>query len=324
MRKIITIIKENYNINDIIDIKQMNNGIGSNSFYINSDKGEFIFKDIEENHMNYPENEGYILEELSKYNIPVSKLVKTNENNYLLNLDNKKYHLQNFIQGKIYSHNTSPEWLLYDSAEMLGKIVQAMSSLRRLPEGIGKGFFQYVNPDNALKSHNDTLKSAYDNNDMDVVYNIKEKIKLIEKWKDIKLDLDKMTCCNTHGDYSVNQILCSDNKINAVIDFTSACVHPIAWEVFRSYSLADSLCGDGSINIEHLKQYIDKFSKYYCLNKYDIEIMPYIYFYQIVVSDYYSDYYSSKYKNKHILLENANMAYKQCKWLDKNIEKVKL
>lgn len=321
---LISIIKNNYGISEIFEFNQMTNGIGSNSFYLNTEKGMYIFKDIEKNHMNYPENEGYILEELNKYNICVPKLVKTNTDEYIINKEDKIYHLQTFIDGSIYTHNTAPEWLLYDSAEMLGKIVHAMSNLRKLPEGIGKGFFQYVTPDNAIKSHNNTLKVAYDNNDMEVVKNIEEKITMIERWSKYTFELEKMTCGNTHGDYSINQILCKENKINAVIDFTSACIHPIAWEVFRSYSLADSKCRDGSINVDNLKKYIDKFSKDFLLNNYDLEIMPYIYFYQTLVSDYYADYYSSQYTNKHILLENANMAYNQCNWLDKNIDKIKI
>ena len=139
-----------------------------------------------------------------------------------------------------------------------------------------------------------------------------------------QFDFNKFSMKNTHGDYSINQIICQNKKINAVIDFTSACIHPIAWEVVRSYSLADSEGADGSIRVDKLKKYIQMYLKNEELNNYDLENMIYIFFYQSILSDYFSEYYRSKFKNRKILLSNAIHTYNQCIWLDKNIEKINL
>lgn len=315
------VILNNYDIEKIVGMSQMNNGIGSNSYYIFSDNGEFIFKDIEHNHMNYPENEDIILSILKDDDIPVPQIYKTIRGDSVICEGEKKYHMQTFAEGKIYEHNTAPDWLLTQSAEMLGKIQNSLSRLQPLPLGLSQEFLNYFTPEVAIANHTNTLRTAENNGDNDIAEVIKDKIKLIQKHRDLKFEFNRMTCRNTHGDYSINQILCGKDKINAVIDFTSACVHPVCWEVIRSYLLADEKCKNGEFDAENFKKYLKCYSKHASLNEYDIKIMPSFYMYQNLVCDYFYQYYHSKYKNKSILLENAMLTYKQCRALSDTIEK---
>jgi len=314
------LILENYDIQKITGISQMNNGIGSNSYFVCSDKGEFIFKDIENNHMNHPENENAILCFLTEKGIPVPRIYKTRSGEPLICNDNKKYHMQTFIDGKIYKYCTSPDWLLMQSAEMLGLIQKTLSKLQQFPLGISKSFFDNFTPNKAIENHTNTIKLAQENGEYEVAEIIKEKIGLIERYKSLKFDFSKMTCANTHGDFSINQIICGKEKINAVIDFTSACVHPICWEVIRSYLLAEPKCKDGNIDVGNYKKYIEKFLIHGYLNNYDIEIMPSLYLYQNLVCDYFYQYYTSTYKNRYILRENAMLSFVQCKAISEYIE----
>ncbi|NJD04162.1 MAG: hypothetical protein FIA99_16565 [Ruminiclostridium sp.] len=213
--------------------------------------------------------------------------------------------MQTFVNGIIHKHNTAPEWLLYQSAELLGKIQNSLSKLAQLPLGISQGFLDYFTPEVATINHTNTLKMAIDNGDDNIAEVQEEKIRLIDRYKNLKFDFARMTCGNTHGDYSINQIICGKDRINAIIDFTSACVHPLCWEVIRSYSLADGKCINGEFDIENFKRYMEHFLKYGYLNDYDIEIMPSFYLYQNLVCDYFYGYYHSEYKNKNILYENA-------------------
>ena len=102
------VILSNYDVENIIGMSQMNNGIGSNSYYIFCDKGEFIFKDIEQNHMNYPENEDIILSTLKDDGIPVPQIYKTINGNSVICGGGRKYHMQTFVDGKICNRNTAP------------------------------------------------------------------------------------------------------------------------------------------------------------------------------------------------------------------------
>ena len=134
--------------------------------------------------------------------------------------------------------------------------------------------------------------------------------------------MDKFTYKNTHGDYFISQILCGEKAINAIIDFTSACVHPACWELIRSYSYADPKCIDGDIDYDNLKKYIRNYLKHNKLNNYDIKMMPYLYYYQLAVSDYFSQYYESDNSNKRVLCHYAHFSTLLCRWFERNIEEL--
>lgn len=313
------LIVENYSIGTILNIIKIKNGVGSVCYHILADKGEFIFKNIEDNGMNNPDNEYKIHEILESEDIPVSKFYSTNNGEYVLNHNENIYHLQSFINGVIYKPNTSPQWLMDESAFMLGKIQKVMDKIPQLPTGMGEEYFKCLSPEKSILSYLETLKIAETKNDIKIIKDIEYKISLLKAIHKVDIQMDKLTCKNTHGDYSINQIICGQNSINAVIDFTSACVHPICWEVIRSYSIADSECVDGNINIENLKGYVAKFLAYGQLNSYDLKVMPYLYFYQLLFPNYYNQYYLSNNPNKQLLIENANFSAKLCKWFGTNI-----
>lgn len=314
------LIEENYSIGSILNIIKIKSGVGSSSYHVLTDQGEFIFKSIEDNGMNNPDNEPKIHEVLESENIPVSKFYLTNEGQCILNHDGRKCHLQSLIKGQIYRPNTSPQWLMDESAAMLGKIQRAMEKIPELPAGMGEGYFKGMSPEKSISSYLETLKIAEAKNDENIIKDIEYRISLLKSINKVDIEMNKLTCKNTHGDYSINQTICGQNSINGIIDFTSACIHPICWEVIRSYSIADSECADGNINVENLKRYIEKFLEYGKLNNYDLKLMPYLYFYQLLFPDYYRQYYLSDNPNRQLLIDNANFSTKLCKWFELNID----
>ncbi|MEA4919781.1 MAG: DUF2087 domain-containing protein [Clostridiaceae bacterium] len=320
-RSIIELLESYYDIGKIKSIFYISNGYGSDPYYVLSEKGEYIFKDINISPMNNPDNEALILQKLEQNGIPVSQIAQTVNGGHVLKTENKTYHLQKYIEGKIYSRNTAPEWLLYESARMLGKIQNAMEALPLLPLGISQSFFDNITPEKAILKHRSSLQLALQKNDVDIANAACCKIHMLETCS-YKFDVQKMTCCNTHGDYKIQQIICGKDKINAVIDFTSACIHPICWEIIRSYSLADEKCINGSIDIDNLKRYISCFLEYGHLTTYDIKIMPYLYFYQSLTSDYFGQYYALNSGNRDISLNDAFHSLKLCKWFYNNITRL--
>jgi Putative homoserine kinase type II (protein kinase fold) len=316
------LVISNYKVGSISGIARLSSGYGSNSYYILSDKGEFIFKDIDINGMNHPEHEATILAELWENNVPVSEIYPANSGETVLKANNRVYHLQKYIDGKIYGRNTAPEWLLSESARMLGKIQKTMEKLPLLPNGLSQSFFDYMTPERAKSNNETTLKLAYEKEDTEIVNAIKYKMKMLDSFGDLNIEVNKMTCKNTHGDYKIQQIICGRDKINAVIDFTSACVHPICWEIIRAYISADKGCAYGNIDIDNLKEFVSCFLEFGNLNTYDLKMMPYIYFYQILVSDYFGQYYKSESRNRNLILEEAFFSLNQCKWLEQNIDKL--
>lgn len=317
-----TIIEDNYDIGSIKKMETILEGASSECFHISTENGEYLFKDIEMIFMNHPDKEPLINSILSEKGVPVSEFYKTKDGKYLGEHLGHTFHLQSFIKGEILAANTAPEWFMEESAIMLGKIHKSLEDLPLLSNGIGEDFFLFITPENAKESYKKSLEMALMSNEEQNVIDLEYRIKLLDKINDIKLEMDKFTYRNTHGDYFISQILCGKNSINGVIDFTSACVHPACWELIRSYSYADPKCIDGDIDYDNLKKYIHNYMKHSKLNDYDIKMMPYLYYYQLAVCDYFSQYYESDNSNKEVLCHYAHFSTLLCRWFEENIEEL--
>ena len=134
------------------------------------------------------------------------------------------------------------------------------------------------------------------------------RIGLMERFPAWRFDLNRLTCRNTHGDYFISQFLCEDGHLTAVIDWTTACIHPVIWELMRSFVYAAPCCADGSIDRSLLARCVHAYCRYGTLNDYDLKNLERLYLYQIAVCDYYGQYYASAAANRHIYLQPAQHA----------------
>lgn len=309
---IVDIIKKQYNI-DITKIEKINKAsanlyaLNNNTYVLKEFQGKYSEEDIK--------REVLVINHLKKDNIPTSEYIKTTNNNYCFNYNGKVITLQKFIDGYTMLPNTADYDELLESATYLGKIVASLKTLEiDLPlkdidcskESIDKGI---------LKHKNLLSKTNNENIENDLI----DKIKMLEEIKN-KInynDIKNMSMMNTHGDYSVMQFIYKGDKINAIIDFVTACKTKISWEVIRSYSYIDSKAKDGIIDINNLISYIKEFSKYVKLNKYDVKYMPYLYLVKLLTSTYgYKEYINDN--TKIDLLEFAIFRTKLCRYLFNN------
>ena len=220
----------------------------------------------------------------------------------------------------MYDLNTAPDWLLTESAQMLGKIHTALRDYQELSVGIGADFFEYMTPDRASESYKNSLTIAECRNDTEIITDLQYRIDLMQRFPAYEFDLGRLTCCATHGDYFISQIICGDEKINAVIDWTTACVHPVVWEVVRSYVYAAPSCKDGQIDMNDFLHYVEEYRKFSPLNEYDLLCMSRLFYYQIAVCDYYGQYYASTADNRDIYLHQAVFSTKLLRWFESHVE----
>lgn len=321
-KEIKKIIEKNYSIGIVKEIHSILEGASSECFHIVTRAGEYLFKDIEMTFMNHPDKEPLVNDLLSKNGIPVSEFYKTRKGKYLLKYSGHIFHLQSFIKGKILELNTAPEWLMKESAEMLGKIHNALDGSISLYYGIGHFIFELFTPEAAKVSYEKSLDIALKQGDKQNIIDLEYRISLLDKIKDIKLEMDRFTYKNTHGDYFISQIICGEKCINGIIDFTSACIHPACWELIRSYSLSDPECVHGKIDYHNLVKYIRDYMKYSKLSTHDLKMMAYLYYYQLAVCDYFSQYYKSDNSNKKVLCHYAHWSTMLCRWFEENIEEL--
>lgn len=188
--------------------------------------------------------------------------------------------------------------------------------------GLVKIFFKFMTAENARESYTSTIKKANEFGDFQIISDIEYRISQLKRISEITIEIDKLTFGNTHGDYFISQIICGENNINAVIDWTSACKHPLCWEVIRSFTYAEPSCKDGKIDTDKFIRYVAEYLKYFKLSKYDLKIMPYLFYYQLGVCDYYNQYYQSDTLNKHIFLHQAVFATKLMRWFENNIDEL--
>ena len=315
-----TCLKHLYDL-DTVNIEKSGVGAGSDTFFVTCTDGKYVVKYPASSEINHPEAEPVLCEYLLEKEIPVCQFLRNKEGHFLTTDESGRlFHVQRFIEGKMYDLNTAPDWLLTESAQMLGKIHTALRDYQELSVGIGADFFEYMTPDRASESYKKSLVIAESRGDTEIAADLRYRIYLMQRFPAYEFDLEKLTCCATHGDYFISQIICGKRKINAVIDWTTACVHPVVWEIVRSYIYAAPSCKEGQIDMDEFLRYVAEYREFAPLNEYDLLCMARLFYYQIAVCDYYGQYYASTADNRHIYLHQAVFSTKLLCWLDDHVE----
>ena len=315
-------MKKHYGL-DTIHVEKSLVGAGSDTYFVEVERKRYVVKFPSVSEINHPEAEPKLCEFLLSQGIPVCRFIKNSCGTWVTPADDgRMFHVQEFISGKLYDWNTAPEWLLKESAELLGKIHRALKNYRGLPVGIGASFFQHMTPENALHSYEKTLAIAREKGDNEIEDDLLYRIDLIKRFPKYYFDMDKLTCQATHGDYFISQLLCGEESIEAVIDWTTACVHPVVWEIMRSYVYAASECADGNIDTAGLSKYFENYCSFAKLNAYDLQQAARLFYYQIAVCDYYHQYYTSTADNREIYLRQAVFSTRLMKWFEKHVEEI--
>ncbi len=314
------LLKDNYDL-DLVCAEKSAVGAGSDTYFVTCADGKYVVKYPASSGINHPEQEPELCEYLNAHGIPACQFLRNKAGQFLtMDETGRRFHVQRFVEGRMYDLNAAPDWLLTESAQMLGRIHAALKDYSGLPAGIGADFFRYMTPQSALTSYRNSLLTAQEWGDTDIAADLQYRIDLMNRFPAYKYDLDRLTCCATHGDYFISQIICGENKINAVIDWTTACVHPVVWEVVRSYVYAAPSCRYGEINMDEFVAYVAEYRKFAPLNSDDLLCMVRLFYYQIAVCDYYGQYYASSADNRHIYLHQAVFSTKLLRWMEKNVE----
>lgn len=292
-------------------------GAGSDTWFLDCAEGKFVLKYPAAGEINHPESEPELCAFLRKNGIPACDFVK-NRAGGCISADRfgHVFTLQKHLSGQTLDWNLAPETVLSESAEMLGKIHSVLRNYPALPEGIGTGFFANMTPQRAMASYRGSLATAIRRGDSEIADELEWRIGFTGRFPAWTFDLNRLTLCNTHGDYFISQFLCENGHLTAVIDWTTACVHPAVWEIMRSFVYGAPCCVNGEIDQQLLERYITAYCRYGTLNAYDRENIYKLYFYQIAVCDYYGQYYASDADNREIYLQQARLATKLLKHMD--------
>ncbi|MDD6049907.1 MAG: phosphotransferase [Clostridiales bacterium] len=276
---------------DVHSCRRMTTGVGGDTFRVDTATGSYVFKIIKADAINHPEQEAELCRFLRQKGVPASEFLPNHQGALCCPWDDTRLcHLQRFVDGQSFPMNTAPDWLMAESPLLLARIHQALTAYPALPEGIGAGFFSHATPEFALDSYKRSLSLARERGEEDVAQALLLRMKAAEKIRGWHIDPNRLTCRSTHGDYTVNQILCKDGQVRAIIDWTSACVHPVVWELVRSYVYVAPECAQGGFSQARLSDQVAAYTSVAPLNTYDREHLMDVYLYQLAVCDYYSQY----------------------------------
>lgn len=323
--ELLRILQNQYLIKPI-EFIEINRGTAE-IYKVTTEKDEYILKIFSQGRTKESIlKEVSIIEFLERKEIKVPKYIKTKNGEYYTKYNNQYVILQEFIDGYTMENNICEYNQVIESATILGKLTNALKEYQGLEdegiiekwfskESIEKGLVKIKELNQNLKNNNEY--SSKIRQDLD----FKEKLST-ELLNDFKFDvINKMTILNSHGDYSVQQLIYNDNKETTIIDFETAKKLPIVWEVVRSYSYIDKDAKNGEFNINTLVDYFNEFSKYVVLNKYDIVYAIDIYLIQLVSSVFGYKQYNDN-SEKQELLEFAFFRTKLCAYLYKNKNKI--
>lgn len=301
---------------EVQEILQMTTGVGGDTYKICTNNGCFIFKVSDINEMNHPQEEPAICNYLLQKGIPVSAFLRNKAGEFVTAFDGERVcHVQRFVEGKVFGMNEAPEWFLQEAPVLLGRIHRELQGYKELPVGIGENFFRYMTPERARESYLQSYKNAKYIDEEDILEDLEVRLAVLSKIADWSFDVGKLTYRNSHGDYTVNQIIAGQDRINAVIDWTCACRQPVVWEITRSYFYAAPGCAEGGLDEKRFAGYVDRYCSEAPLTAYDKENLLRLYLYQLAVCDYYAQYFGAEESRKGEYLQQAGFATKVLKQL---------
>lgn len=315
-------VNDNYDL-DIISVEETDLG-SANCFYLKSNNRLFFMKEFQSKiDQEQLQNEIKVCDFLGKKGIHTSKFIKNKQGEYISIYKEKCVNIQEYLNGKTYKMYELPEDLLYKSGGFLGKINKYMGELDNYELSFDDEWL--TNWSN--KKEIEKLEKLFNekNNDCDeiLIRRISEdfdfKIKLLSDMEGYSQRFLGSYRCNSHGDYSLLQLLFENNEIKAVVDFASVCCLPPTWEIIRSYTYAASECKDGNcINYDKFKKYLDEYLKEDEIPRKDIILMPSLYFFNLIRSTF--GYKQFLRNNSKSILEFAFWRTRMCKWLYEHLQ----
>lgn len=308
---------------EIDTMETSENGAGGLTYFVTAGEKKYVIKYPSDNEMNHPETEIRVCETLLNKGIPVCRFIPNKHNQTLSTDENgRRFTVQHFYEGITYAYNEAPVNLQKESSVCLARIHKAMRDIENIPVGIGGDFFAYRKPEYMKEAYSRTLRQALDNGDNKAANSIRTNMRIVESMPSYEFDINRFSCGNTHGDYTISQLIWLGEKISGIIDWTCACKHPYIWEIVRSYVFMAPEVKQGEINIDSLVSYIADYLEYGSLNCYDIENAGKLFYYFLAVCNFYGQYYDSITNNRNIYLYQADMSSKLLVWFEKHIDEL--
>jgi len=319
---------EHYGIGDVLSLTPLRGG-SARCYRVDAPTGSYVLKEFP---ASFPyesaEREPDITHFVRERGIPATEFVRTLAGDYVVDYYGAAVHLQRFVEGVIHERNTSPPWLVEASAHLLGRLHQVLLDYPPLEPAYHLTWFEW-DSGKIAKFYGDLVERAAAVESAEVrdriVADLSFKRERLAAPDDPRVDPRRLTSRTSHGDYHTGQMICDESSVRALIDFSTACAVPAAWEIIRSYSLADPACASGRMDVGNLAACVGLYLDEMPLSPYDLEMMPHLYYAQLLRSPYgYREYLTewgsliAPSREPATLLEFAFWRTDLARWLDEH------
>ena len=281
----------------------------ANCYRVNCMEGTYFFKEYQKEFtIQDVKKETELVEYLFSEGFPVARPIRTKSGNRCTLYEGHVISLQEYLEGRSYL-NDLPHELLKDCAKYLG-ILHSILKNYPMESRLDEKRAQSISAEAVSKKYDRLLdaleKQKSDPNHSRIKEDLLFKKELFRHIEDMKSYFKGITYTPSHGDYTSCQLLCDNDHVKAVTDFTSAAKLPAVWEIMRSYIQAGACRGGKAFDISDFAEYVKEYMRYAPLTKRDLEAMPYVYLFQLSRSAYgYEEYLIDKTENREALLDFA-------------------
>lgn len=343
------LIESNYDLK-VSDMKLLDRHFGTEIYAVDADTKRYIVKALPL-YIENIDNEGFVTDYLYRHGHKVARFLKSRDGSYVIRTPEFQFMVQEYIKGETLPINSAPEWFLEKSADFLGKTTMDLKNYGPLPLRFGGDFFSAETAIRKKQQYISELEKAKESNHQNAVPIWEEQIRHLERISILqtariysgasgkyltgglqsgctanltgsqhkfRIDTDRLTYANSHGDFHIGQVIVKDYDIT-VIDWSSACRLPACLDVITSYVFASPACREGAVDVEGLNRYIRAYTKHFPLTEYDIKAMPYVLYFWHCICNYRPDELASiaeKYQPIAMLIQ------KLLNWLYVHVEEL--
>ena len=236
------------------------------------------------------QRERRILAHLAGDGIPVSRILRTRSGADFAVHRGRLIQLQAHLPGGPIPKHEAPGWLLEELAALLGRIARSLAALPSLPDGcapwIARNLPERARRFRSLAVELEAAEWLGDAERAALCASALARAEMIDAISSWRPPAAEFRAGNTHGDYSIVQVLCAGGAITGVVDFASACRLPYVWEAIRSFTYAHPGSRRGGFDAAAFQDYLAGFESILPLAAFDRIRAPALYLYQLAPSLY--------------------------------------
>ncbi|MCL2445377.1 MAG: phosphotransferase [Oscillospiraceae bacterium] len=275
---------------EIIEISVIPQGSACLFLALCADEQRYVIKEYQRGFDSRAvHREASLCDFLREKGLPTARFIPTHSGEMASTNQGRQVTVHAYIQGDAPQSHSATPWLMQASAQLLGKIHWAMRELPDMQQQFSPAWaaadkipakqqeYRLLLAKAECLEHSQSERIAED---------LRFRLSALN-WLAAQPNVTEgLTYVNTHGDYSIHQLLTKDGYIVAVLDFVGACRLPAAWEVIRSFSLADPQCANGALPADRLEAYVDAYEAVCALSAADRRNMRRFYAAQLLRSSY--------------------------------------